>query len=262
MELHEWRLVAASAVGTSHSKTGSPCQDSFQWRLFNEEGCEEVILLAASDGAGSAAHSDVGSQLACEELANKVQEFLADHGGLSFLTREIVRGWLLDINAAINQRAAAEGGVARDYACTLLATLISPTHAAYLQIGDGAMVVRTTEDEWCYIFWPQHGEYINSTLFLTDRASLEKFEFDMREDKVHEIAAFTDGIEALVLHYATNSVHAPFFNRMFPAVRSLPQPGFSAETSEKLADYLNSAPVCARTDDDKTLLLASRIKVL
>jgi hypothetical protein len=79
---------------------------------------------------------------------------------------------------------------------------------------------------------------------------------------VHELAVFTDGIEPLVLQYSTNTVHSPWFNQMLPPVRGLAQPGFDEALSKKLAMYLSSEAVCARTDDDKTLLLASRIKTL
>jgi hypothetical protein len=65
-----------------------------------------------------------------------------------------------------------------------------------------------------------------------------------------------------VLQYSTNTVHSPWFNQMLPPVRGLAQPGFDEALSKKLAMYLSSEAVCARTDDDKTLLLASRIKTL
>ncbi len=74
-----------------------------------------------------------------------------------------------------------------------------------------------------------------------------------------EVAVFTDGIESLVLHYATQSVHAPFFDQIFQPVRSLSEGGFNPVMSERLDAYLSSALICDRTDDDKTLLLASRL---
>jgi hypothetical protein len=49
---------------------------------------------------------------------------------------------------------------------------------------------------------------------------------------------------------------------MLPPVRALAKPGLDAVLSGKLEAYLACSAVCARTDDDKTLLLASRIKTL
>jgi hypothetical protein len=262
MELQEWRIAGASAIGTSHIKSGTVCQDAFKCELFNSATEGEVMLLVVSDGAGSARFSDIGSELACREFAANLELYLSDGKPIASLESSNVREWLGNVVEAINARAIADGEPQRDYACTLVAAIVSSTCAAFVQIGDGAMVVRDGPEEWCYIFWPQHGEYINTTRFITDLASLDQFEFTLVTNPVHEIAVFTDGIEPLVLHYATNTVHAPFFNKMLPPVRSLGSPGFDAMLSQQLAAYLSSNVVCARTDDDKTLLLASRVKTL
>lgn len=87
---------------------------------------------------------------------------------------------------------------------------------------------------------------------------MDNLAFDLRLARVDEIALFTDGIENLVLQKATKSVFARFFDGMMPAVRALNAPGLDAALSDSLGRYLESYAVCARTDDDKTLLLASR----
>jgi len=262
MELQGWRIAGASAVGTSHAKTGAPCQDAFKCVLMHSEQEGEIALLMACDGAGTAKFSDVGADLACREFASNLELFLCDGHRIEALASAKVREWLDNVVAALNARATADGERLRDYACTLLAAILSPTHAAFVQVGDGAIVVRETHEEWCYVFWPQHGEYINTTCFITEPASLDNFEFALESRPIHEVAAFTDGIESLVLQYATNTVHSRWFNQMLPPVRALEQPGIDEALSKKLGAYLASEAVCARTDDDKTLLLASRIKTL
>lgn len=262
MELHEWRIAGASAIGTSHIKSGAPCQDAFKCELYTSTTEGEVMLLIVSDGAGSARLSDIGSELACREFAANLELYLSDGKAIASLESSNVRQWLDNVVEAIHVRAIADGEPPRDYACTLVAAVISSTCAAFVQIGDGAMVVRDGPDEWCYIFWPQHGEYINTTRFITDPGSLDQFEFSLVSNPIHEIAVFTDGIESLVLQYATNTVHSPFFNQMLSPVRSLTRSGFDALLSQQLATYLSSTVVCSRTDDDKTLLLASRVKTL
>jgi hypothetical protein len=177
------------------------------------------------------------------------------------VTREVALGWLENAAARIAFAAEQEGLPPREFACTLLAAIVSETHTAFLQVGDGAIVIRPRGDNWCHVFWPQHGEYINTTVFITDATALASFEFCANSDVIDEVAAFTDGIEALVLHYATRTVHDPFFDGMFPAVRALPRAGYDEALSEKLGQYLGSPTICCRTDDDKTLLLASRLKL-
>ena len=202
----------------------------------------------------------MGSNIACRELLDNIRAFLEDGHSIAELTRETALGWLENSAAAIVHAAGREGLAIREFACTLISAIVSPTHAVFLQVGDGAIVIRPRGDDWTYVFWPQHGEYINTTVFITDPAALLRFEYSSRPDLIDEVAVFSDGIEALVLHYASQTVHAPFFDGVFPAVRALPHPGWNEELSAKLMAYLASPVICDRTDDDKTLLLASRLK--
>lgn len=257
MSLQDWRVVAASAIGTSHLKTDATCQDAFTIDVLGSEG--EIVVLIASDGAGSASHSDRGASLACTELLDCIRGFIDDGGEVGAISREVAHGWLENASVRIGHQAQLDELPIREYACTLLAAIVSATHVCFMQVGDGAIVIRPRGDDWAYVFWPQHGEYINTTVFLTDPASLVGFEFSCREDAVDEIAVFTDGIEALVLHYASQTVHTPFFDNVFRSVRTTPEAGFNSELSEKLAEYLASPTICDRTDDDKTLLLATRL---
>ena len=71
---------------------------------------------------------------------------------------------------------------------------------------------------------------------------------------------FTDGIERLVLDLQEKSAHAPFFRTLFGwLVKMQPaQVGEEISKSEVLDRYLGSKSINDRTDDDKTLILASR----
>lgn len=259
MELHEWRAVAASVTGTSHHRTQACCQDSHRLEIL--PGSDPVVILIASDGAGSASRSEQGSARACQELLDNVRLYIEEGGRLKGVTREIAASWIENAAEAVQQTADMEGMPLREFACTLLAAVISDEHALFLQIGDGAIVFwGRGDDDWCFASWPQHGEYLNTTRFLTEPASREGFEFTSTAVPIYEVAVFTDGIESLVLHHATQSVHSPFFDEMFPAVRRAALPGVSTQLSEQLARYLASPAIIERTDDDTTLLMASRMK--
>jgi len=260
MELQEWRAVATSVTGASHGKTNGTCQDSHRFAILSRDG--PVVVLIASDGAGSASRSEEGSSRACQELLENIRLFVEEGGHVSAVTKETARGWIENAAEAVQQAADREGMPLREFACTLLAAVVSDEHALFLQIGDGAIVFWARgEDDWCIASWPQHGEYLNTTRFLTEPASRDAFEFTLARVPVYEVAVFTDGIEGLVLHYATRSVHSPFFDGMFPAVRAADQPGLNARLSEQLASYLASPAITDRSDDDITLLMASRMKV-
>lgn len=253
-----WRLAAASAVGTSHIATGKPCQDSANCALLGPQG-DQVLVVAVADGAGSASYSEVGSWLATKTLLECVEVYLEDGGSLASLEREEVLRWLSAVIDAIEATAQAQGHTSRDYACTLLAAIVAHDVAAFIQIGDGAIVVsHGEEDGWSYVFWPQHGEYANTTNFVTSTGASELIQFELAPRQIEELAIFSDGIEKLVLHDATRSVHEAFFKMMLPPVRRSSASGLDAGLSDGLSRYLSSPIVCERTDDDKTLVLASR----
>jgi hypothetical protein len=253
-----WRAAVASVAGTSHIRAAVGCQDSAVVKVLRDCNGREVLVAVVSDGAGSASRAEVGSLLACSTVAEAVERFLVEGGEVGDLSVGGVHSWLAMVQEAIRDRADAEGASPRDYACTLIAAVVAEDACAIFQVGDGAAVVPDAEG-WCWVHWPQHGEYSNMTFFVTDEGARDNLAFDLCMVPVNEIALFTDGIENLVLQKATKNVFAPFFDGMMPAVRALKHPGVDAALSVSLAEYLDSHAVCARTDDDKTLLLATRL---
>lgn len=253
-----WRIAAATALGTSHAKDGTVCQDSHACRVFKDHTGRPVAVLVVSDGAGSASRADEGADAACRTIIEAVEVYLANGGRITSIDEDLARSWLETVRAEIAFQATETGSVPRDYACTLLAAVVAEDAAAFLQIGDGAMVVSDDAEEWSWVHWPQRGEYANTTYFVTDDNAAAHLAFDLVERRLTEVAAFTDGIEPLVLHYASKTVHAPFFGTMFGPVRALEVEGIDTELSLGLEQYLASPTVCERTDDDKTLILATR----
>lgn len=258
MSAANWRIVRASVVGTSHIGTGAPCQD-FSIHQLAESDAGPVLIAAVSDGAGSAAHAHVGSRIACERLIELVQEFLTSGHHVACIDRETVNSWIDATTRAIQATADASEASLRDYACTLLAAIVDRDAAVFFQVGDGAIVTsQGEEDGWLWVFWPQHGEFANTTNLITSENVRDALEFELAPRRVDELALFTDGIENLVLHHASRTVHEPFFNGMFKQVRQSSVDGFDEQLSSSLDKYLSSARVCERTDDDKTLLMATR----
>jgi hypothetical protein len=217
---------------------------------------EAVLVAVVADGAGSAARSGDGARLACSLMLDQARALVDLGGSVSDLSREVACGWLQRFQTEVALRAEAEGLKSRDFACTLLVALVGSGRAAFFQIGDGAMVV-SEGDDYAWIFWPDNGEYENLTFFATDPKASEYLQLDNCERNIEEIALFSDGVQRLALHYQTRTAHAPFFRSLFSAIRAA-----DGETSEslsgKLAAYLRSPQINERTDDDKTLILATR----
>ena len=131
--------------------------------------------------------------------------------------------------------------------------------AVFFQIGDGAIVVSRRQGlgEYDWVFWPQHGEFANTTNFVTQRDAAHALEIEIRHGPIEEVALFTDGIQRLVLDLGAKTAHAPFFRPLFRWLAAT-KPPETGETSPALVQYLASKQVCDRTDDDKTLILATR----
>ncbi|HEX2204420.1 MAG TPA: protein phosphatase 2C domain-containing protein, partial [Longimicrobium sp.] len=57
-----WHVLAASVRGTSHERSGTPCQDAHGW-VVTPGG---ALAAAVSDGAGSSPRSDEGARWAVD----------------------------------------------------------------------------------------------------------------------------------------------------------------------------------------------------
>jgi hypothetical protein len=257
----EWRIAHTSVVGTSHEKTGLPCQDAGCCRVVSNPEGRHVLLAVACDGAGSASRSLDGATLTTGRFLREFTE-ATSHSGLDGITKEFVEDWLSRVRSEIWNRADTHDLSPREFACTILGAVVGHDRAAFFQIGDGAIVVsnRTEPDDYGWIFWPQHGEFANQTNFITQDNALEVLEFELEERCVDEIAIFTDGIERLVLDLQEKTAHAPFFRTLFGWLAKTDPVGADEEIppSEVVSGYLGSKQINDRTDDDKTLILASR----
>ena len=252
----KWRYVRASVMGTSHIFTEQECQDFNEILLTNDSTGEEVLILTASDGAGSASKSAEGSRIACKQFVSIVQKYFEGGGTFGQINSDLVDFWITDIHEKLLKNASICECLPRDFACTFLAFIIGQTSGISAQIGDGAIVVGTN-GQYEFVIWPQHGEYINSTYFITDDSFINNLHITNIDKPIDEVAVFTDGIQMLALHYATQSVFEPFFRPMFEKLRN-ELPGEAPILSESLIEYLNSPVINERTDDDKTLVLATR----
>ena len=253
----DWRYVFASTTGTSHIDSGLPCQDAAGSTVISAGPEGAVYLSVASDGAGSAARSAEGAATACDLMLAQLGAYVEGGGSLSDITRDEALGWVEAVRRAIATAADEAGLTARDYACTLLAAAVGPDHAFFLQVGDGAIVIGDAEG-YAPVFWPQSGEYANVTYFVTDATMDDHLQVEVRLASIDEIALFTDGLQMLALKFDTQTAHPPFFRPMFARLRTEPA-GWAESLAQGLSDFLNSEGINLRTDDDKTLSLATRI---
>lgn len=259
MSDRRWRYALASALGTSHLASGDPCQDRCSCELVTDGQGGSVLLAVAADGAGSAKFSDRGAEAACRTAVEWLRHYLGGGGRVDELTRGAVIDMVASIRGELRSLALGAGSRPRDFACTLLVAVVARDVAAFCQVGDGAVVVAPRHDDgFSWVFWPERGEYANTTSFVSDDDVADHLMHDIVPGPVDEVALLTDGIQSLVLDYKARVAHSPFFERAMRPLRAAEVEGLSAGLSLALGSYLDSAPVNERTDDDKTLILASR----
>jgi hypothetical protein len=211
-------------------------------------------VACVADGAGSAKHSDVGSSIACNAILENAASHFGEFGGFGNFNRDDALRWCEDVRTRICTAALERDCAVRELATTLSAVVAAPNSTAFFQIGDGGIILRT-HGVYGVVFWPQSGEYANSTNFLTADDFRDKLEFLTVRGRCHDVALLTDGLERLALRFNQQTPHVPFFEPLFKALRSAAD---VANLSEGLRSFLGSDSVQQRSDDDKTLILASR----
>lgn len=250
----EWRHISRSVQGESHLSDDTPCQDSSRVRILDGQA-GGTLVACVSDGAGSAKHSEVGSLAVCNAVVESVDAFLAGGGKIADLTAKNALDWIDLARSRIGEEAAARDARPTDFAATVSVVILSPLGSCFFQIGDGAIVLRSGGVSGV-VFWPESGEYVNTTTFITSKEYRDRLQFHATERAYEQVALFTDGIERIALRFDSLTPHPPFFDPLFLALATLED---WQSLGDNLEQFLKSESVCKRSDDDKTLILATRI---
>lgn len=206
-----------------------------------------VLLLAAADGAGSARLAARGANLAVTAAV----------AALAAANPETA-GWIPSLEqalqharGALNACARRERRALRDYACTLLLAVVTPTEIAGLQVGDGAMVI-STESGIQRFTEPGRGRFAGETVFVTSPQALRQAAVAATPAAgVSALALLTDGLEPVATRLTDGEPFSPFFAPLFAFAAG-------SGTAGPLEALLGSERISTRTHDDTTLLLAAR----
>jgi len=239
-----WTISGASVAGTSHDDSGAPCQDAYAYHRT-----EHVVILAVGDGAGSAPHGEIGASLATLAATSYIAGALEGRRPHPKTLRRLLRHAAQHARNVVLQHAEPLGHDPRDYATTLLVSVITEPHVGVIQMGDGAIVTQGQDGTLDILTRQQDREYVNEVTFLTCDNYQDELRVAVRHaPNLRSVCLVTDGVETVAVRRATNAPHPGFFNPL------LKEPLSSAQ----LATLLTSAPVCERTDDDKTILIANK----
>jgi|ThiBio_1000_plan_1041568.scaffolds.fasta_scaffold01639_9 hypothetical protein len=213
-----------------------------------------MLVAVVSDGAGSAMLGKQGSALTCRTITETARTYF--NNSAASPTDELLWDWIDQCRERIILAARLRGAKPRDFAATLVAVFALPSETIIMHIGDGAAVINV-DGQWLVPSWPAHGEYASTTFFITDdpNADLRITRLPYRIDAA---AAFSDGIERLVLKFADQTASATFFDKFAGTVRAAKKTGCTPELNIRLGEFLDSPTINERTDDDKSLIIAVR----
>lgn len=261
----QWKAIARSEIGTSHISDRKPCQDYAGYKQY-----KDYFIGAVSDGAGSRALSQHGSQLAVEttldyfvdklENARRGSNPLSSQEDAEALFRELI-GVIRD---RITQKAEAWPKEAKNtvspsqFACTLLVFIAFPKGIAAMQLGDGFIVIRDFKDKNYNLLFAstKDGDQpVNYTTFITSApAEIEKdLQIVYRPNPVSFVCASTDGLESVALDLVNQKAYPGFFITLEKYVQETLEP----ERDSYISAFLQSERINRKTDDDKTILLCT-----
>lgn len=219
-----------------------------------EAGGQSVLCVVVCDGAGSAQYGGQGAAIGCRAITTSLRQHFATTDELP--DKERISCWIDDARDRLGIAADKRSLPRRAFASTLVMLVAARSAVTIAHIGDGAVVGRSAAGDWEILSAPENGEYASTTYFLTDDPA-PRLRFTSRPGVYTALAAFSDGIESLVLDQQLDRPHLPFFSSMIAPVDRAASSGRLRLLSADLAQFLHSPRISDRTDDDKTLILAS-----
>lgn len=244
----DWQLVAASVAGRAHERRGVGNQDAFAAAT----AADGSLLLAVADGAGSAERSAEGARVAADTAVAS----LAAGGALDSGARLLAA--FRQARSAVSRKAERSGIPVREYASTLLLVCAGADSVGALQLGDGAVVIRSGPDV-SRLTPPWRSAYAGETVFLTSPGAEEHLRFTHRPGAgLDGIALLTDGLEPVATDLQSGAPYAPFFAPLFTFAAGEATAASQGPRNRELARLLASDRIRSRTHDDTTLVLAVR----
>jgi hypothetical protein len=257
MKENNWKIAHASVIGTSHLEKGTECQDWYDYRVLNTP-VGETLIVAIADGAGSSSFSRIGAEKACSLFIREIETFLSEDEGIENLNKEFGQLFLKAFRQKISDFAEEQESQTREYACTFIGAVVWDCGAVFYQVGDGGIIYSPTgePESYCFGVIPSKKIYANTTDFITDESAEDRLLYELVNESVKDLVMFTDGIERIAINMQAGLPHEPF---LIPMLEPLHKEVEDSELlNKKLEAFLNSPRINEKTDDDKTLFLASR----
>ena len=225
----KWVIVGASVKGTGHIQSNMPCQDNHMFESL-DNGWGVAIV---SDGAGSAAHSELGSKIVVSRGIFHFKNLIEKERWIDKQSLPTDIEWfqksyavLKEIRNDVMMVAQKNNIDVKSLSATCLVVIYSPFGLLTVHVGDGRMGYKSMSGEWKSMMTPHKGEEANQTIFLvSDFWSIPNYEMSsvlvpecrVIRENVKAFALMSDGCENTAwLCSALNSDTGKYEDRNLP----------------------------------------------
>lgn len=270
-----WVIAYASVIGNGHIAHALPCQDNCAHKRINDVWGVAVV----ADGAGSAKHSEIGSDFVARNMAHCLEEIVQRQNWVSLETMPTEEEWRAEglkalqiVRQRLEQFSTAKEHKIEDLACTLLAILYAPFGILKVHIGDGRAAYSLEPDKWEALIEPFRGSEANQTVFVTSNIwTAEGAEMYMKtgivKGTIRAFALLSDGCESGSFevnvwdeeHQKFHDPNRPYVKFFEPNLKGMLQ----LQKEQKTQDEINAIWASFLTDgnkqfkhetDDKTMI--------
>ncbi len=238
-----WKAAQATVQGRGHALADIPCQD--KTHILE---ASEVLATALADGAGSAAHSELGAECVtraiCQLLTSNFDRYF-ESDDAAVVAVEI----LDELRQELSNVASEMNCEVRALASTLLAVAVKGGRFIAVHLGDG-VIGYLDGDELNVLSHPDNGEFINETTFVTSIDAIAHLR--LRKGSLENISAFvlmSDGTAAGFYQRRTKTLSS-VIKRLIHATKLMAIDEVETPLVENIQETL-----CKVTTDDCSLIL-------
>lgn len=277
---NNWFIVSATAIGKSHLKTKTPCQDNHYCESINENWG----IAICCDGAGSADNSELGSEHTVNTLCKYLKKQILKHKWITSNSLPTSKEW--DFIAKEGFQASQESLIklaksknikASTLACTAIIVIYSPLGLLISHVGDGRAGYCNEKGEWKAMLIPHKGQEANQTVFITNGVWVDSDlkmsgvrvpESRVINEKPIAFTLLTDGcehhsFECSLIDKETNKWFDPnmpypkFFNPLLSNLKIMYEDNVTLKDANgKWREFIKSGTKGLESEpDDKTMIL-------
>lgn len=282
-ENKEWIVIGASVQGNGHISQNIPCQDACAYKyLGNGWG-----IAVTSDGAGSAANSQIGSKIASERAIFHYENLINSKNWMLNSSLPESDEWMRfsykatkAVHDDLMLYAKKKDFEFKSLSATLIVVIHTPLGLLVNHVGDGRAGYMDENEKWHAIITPHKGEEINQTLFLTSDFWDIPF-FEISGTPVPETRIITSPVKAITLmsdgcentawlynqyngetekYYDPNIPYAPFLTPLVKTLHKFREANIPLENrKEKWESFIrNGNASFVKETDDKTMVLIAK----